>query len=135
MSFGKVVDAVKRVKSLAVMKTILEKIYVDAIVGSSSSSSGNVDERFTEKKKEAAVAGKEDKKTDSKTEKKPKDVPGPGKLPESVLAFVENIRENPEELIDLMLNTLADYDFVSSSVTRLGALLDFGQLFKAFGNN
>ena len=133
MSFGKVVDAVKRVKSLAVMKTILEKIYVDAIVGSNSS--GNVDERFTEKKKEAAVAGKEDKKTDSKTEKKPKDVPGPGKLPESVLAFVENIRENPEELIDLMLNTLADYDFVSSSVTRLGALLDFGQLFKAFGNN
>ena len=133
MSFGKVVDAVKRAKSLAVMKTILEKIYVDAIVGSSSS--GNVDERFTEKKKEAAVAGKEDKKTDSKTEKKPKDVPGPGKLPESVLAFVENIRENPEELIDLMLNTLADYDFVSSSVTRLGALLDFGQLFKAFGNN
>ena len=132
MSFGKVVDAVKRAKSLAVMKTILEKIYVDAIVGSNSS--GNVDERFTEKK-EAAVAGKEDKKTDSKTEKKPKDVPGPGKLPESVLAFVENIRENPEELIDLMLNTLADYDFVSSSVTRLGALLDFGQLFKAFGNN
>ena len=56
MSFGKVVDAVKRAESLAVMKTILEKIYVDAIVGSSSS--GNVDERFTEKKKEATVKEK-----------------------------------------------------------------------------
>ena len=28
-----------------------------------------------------------------------------------------------------------DHSFVRFSVTRLGDLLDFGQLFKAFGNN
>ena len=35
----------------------------------------------------------------------------------------------------LLFDWLVVYYFVRSCVTRLGDLLDFGQLFKAYGNN
>jgi hypothetical protein len=59
---AKVLDAVKRIKSLSVMRTTLEKIYVEALVGTR-----NGEETVTEKAKVS-------RKTDGQTKKKYKKV-------------------------------------------------------------
>ncbi len=85
-------DAVRRVKSLSVMKNILEKIYLEAITGTQSGKPDPVPVKMTPPEREMKPAAKKGKN----------EIPRRGRLPESIKNFVENLRENPDEFVDLV---------------------------------
>ena len=101
-------DAVRRVRSISVMKTVLEKIYLQAIVGNQTE-----EDLVPEQKSGPELNRKKKLEPKKKPEEKGSGSSTPARMPESVKNFIENLRENPDEYLDLLFNTLTDYDLVS----------------------
>ena len=101
-------DAVRRVRSISVMKTVLEKIYLQAIVGNQTE-----EDPVPEQKSGPELNRKKKPEPKKKPEAKGSGSSTPARMPESVKNFIENLRENPDEYLDLLFNTLTDYDLVS----------------------
>ena len=101
-------DAVRRVRSISVMKTVLEKIYLQAIVGNQTE-----EDPVQEQKSGPELNRNKKPEPKKKPEAKSFGSSTPARMPESVKNFIENLRENPDEYLDLLFNTLTDYDLVS----------------------
>jgi hypothetical protein len=138
---AKVLETVRRIKSLAIMKTGLEKLYLEALVGSANVEDALAGRNFneetvtrqtnTETRKKVAETRQsntetrktntETRRTDTGTKKTAAketkeattgEVRKKGNLPDSIKDYLEHVRDNPEELIDLVITTLSDYEIV-----------------------
>ncbi len=123
------------------MKTGLEKLYLEALVGSANVEDALSGRNFnketetrqtntktrqsnTETRKTNTETGKtntETRRTDTDTKKTAAketkeaatgEVRKKGNLPDSIKDYLEHVRDNPEELIDLVITTLSDYEIV-----------------------
>ena len=122
------------------MKTGLEKLYLEALVGSANVEETLAGRKFgkeeaqkteaetkksktetnksnTETKKtntESKKTNTESKKTNTESKKTMEEtnVRRKGDLPDSIKDYIEHVRDNPEEVIDLIITTLSDYDIV-----------------------
>ena len=164
---AKVLETVRRIKSLAIMKTGLEKLYLEALVGSANVEDALAGRNFnketetrqtntetrkkvaetrqsnTETRKTNTETGKtntETRRTDADTKKTAAketkeattgEVRKKGNLPDSIKDYLEHVRDNPEELIDLVITTLSDYEIVIQfkDVLKLIFPLRLGLLF------
>ncbi len=138
---AKVLETVRRIKSLAIMKTGLEKLYLEALVGSAhveDALAGRNFDKETETRQtntktsktvsETRQSNTETRKTNTETRRTDADtkktaaketkeattgeVRKKGNLPDSIKDYLEHVRDNPEELIDLVITTLSDYEIV-----------------------
>jgi hypothetical protein len=157
---AKVLEMVRRIKSLAIMKTGLEKLYLEALVGSANVEDALAGRNFnketetrqtnTETRKKVAETRQsntetrktntETRRTDTGTKKTAAketkeattgEVRKKGNLPDSIKDYLEHVRDNPEELIDLVITTLSDYEIVIQfkDVLKLIFPLRLGLLF------
>ena len=157
---AKVLETVRRIKSLAIMKTGLEKLYLEALVGSANVEDALAGRNFnketetrqtnTETRKKVAETRQsntetrktntETRRTDTGTKKTAAketkeattgEVRKKGNLPDSIKDYLEHVRDNPEELIDLVITTLSDYEIVIQfkDVLKLIFPLRLGLLF------
>ena len=97
---GKVVDLVRRVKSLAIMKTSLERLYQDSLPGGQRERKidSNTDRKpQTEEKTErqTKTKGAKNKKNDLNVSEEIQK----GLLPENIKFHLDSIREDPEQVM------------------------------------
>ena len=153
---AKVLETVRRIKSLAIMKTGLEKLYLEALVGSANVEDALAGRNFnketvtrqtnTETRKKVAETRQsntetrktntETRRTDTGTKKTAAketkeattgEVRKKGNLPDSIKDYLEHVRDNPEELIDLVITTLSDYEIVIQFKDFLNKFFHYGQ--------
>ena len=92
---NKVIDIVRRVKSLSVMKTSLDKLLDDSKVPEETET-----ETETEKEKEEVVVKKTEKKVPTKDMKKFGETSKPqNKYIETIINFLEMLKSNPDKVI------------------------------------
>jgi hypothetical protein len=90
---NKVIDIVRRVKSLSVMKTSLDKLLADSKVPEET-------ETKTEIEKEEVVVKKTEKKVPTKDMKKFGETSKPqNKYIETIINFLEMLKSNPDKVI------------------------------------
>ena len=100
---GKVVDLVRRVKSLAIMKTSLERLYHDSLPGGQRERKidSNTDRKPTAPQAEEKTE-RQTKTTGAKNQKNDINVAEEikkGLLPENIKFHLDSIREDPEQVI------------------------------------
>jgi len=110
----KVIDAVKRIKSLSIMKTSLEKLYLEA------ADSKPEEIKQEQKVVKPAVATKKEepkmaeKKPVQKVKKTDDDITG------ALTTFLEMIKARPEQMIDVITTAISAYELVSPQTLRTG---------------
>ena len=100
---GKVVDLVRRVKSLAIMKTSLERLYHDSLPGGQRERKidSNTDRKPTapqaeeKTERQTKTKGAKNQKNDINVAEEIKK----GLLPENIKVHLDSIREDPEQVI------------------------------------